>query len=357
MAEIERISRDNVAAVLRCFRCQGDLHIDPEGFRCTRCDGVFFLRGNIIEGQRSVRSAYGSWFGDLAPVYERVHGLTEQFSRWLGARFHSVLKRYTTLPARLLVEIGCGTGVTTRAFLLSGLAGQILATDASVEMLEQAAQHSDSENVLFLAQDSHVLDLHDAVADLVVGGSVLHHLADISASLSEIRRILKPCGVAVFLEPFYPGNRVLGFLIQWIIAELRLAGWYDKETLEVLRMKAESYASVLEFRHRRRHDPIALSTLDDKRLFLRGQLHREAIQSGFSGVEFESLYDTADVNRQTVVRDIAFDILRSLAHEAGVEVPNLASLAMPALDAFSEFYSEFLLTDFGPQEFVVLKTG
>jgi len=51
-----------------------------------------------------------------------------------------------------------------------------------------------------LVADGHKTPFRDHAFDLVLGQAILHHL-DIEEALLEVRRILKPCGMAVFKEP------------------------------------------------------------------------------------------------------------------------------------------------------------
>jgi len=48
--------------------------------------------------------------------------------------------------------------------------------------------------------NAEALDLPDGTFDRVLGHGILHHL-DLSRALAEVRRVLKPTGRAVFVEP------------------------------------------------------------------------------------------------------------------------------------------------------------
>jgi SAM-dependent methyltransferase len=62
----------------------------------------------------------------------------------------------------------------------------------------------------FYTGDAHAMPFPDASFDLVVGRSILHHL-DLEVALKEIRRVLRPSGKAVFMEPLRdnPGAKIL----------------------------------------------------------------------------------------------------------------------------------------------------
>jgi SAM-dependent methyltransferase len=62
----------------------------------------------------------------------------------------------------------------------------------------------------FYAGDAHEMPFPDGSFDLVVGRAILHHL-DLDLALKEIRRVLRPGGAAVFVEPLgdNPGAKLL----------------------------------------------------------------------------------------------------------------------------------------------------
>jgi SAM-dependent methyltransferase len=94
----------------------------------------------------------------------------------------------------LVVEIGCGSGLLTKA--LVGAGHRVVATDASPAMLDLAAHWADG------AEEIHRLTLPDdplPFADAIVGvGHALNYLGDVEAidrSLLAIARALGPGGV------------------------------------------------------------------------------------------------------------------------------------------------------------------
>lgn len=88
----------------------------------------------------------------------------------------------------------------------------------------------------FHVMDAHHLTFPDNSFDLVVGRAILHHL-DYEKAIHEVKRVLKPGGHAIFIEPLRdnPGAK----LFRWLTPkartkdELPLSGaqisWSDKE--------------------------------------------------------------------------------------------------------------------------------
>jgi SAM-dependent methyltransferase len=101
-----------------------------------------------------------------------------------------------------VLEIGCGTG--ENAFLLASKTGKrILATDICRPFLDQAAKRYERPNLSFQFLDFRQVSGRELGSfDYVVGNGILHHLyRDLEGSLVQMRRLLKPGGRIIFLEP------------------------------------------------------------------------------------------------------------------------------------------------------------
>lgn len=142
------------------------------------------------------------------PVEERVEAQREFFDTlyrqgsieiqdWMrrDPRFHLM----GPLDGRLVLDIGCGYGEW--AVLLSQRGARVVATDVSENGLRQvrhgARRHGAS--VRCVVGDCHRLPFPDACFDLIHGQFILHHL-ELPHAGPELARVLKPGGVAVFLE-------------------------------------------------------------------------------------------------------------------------------------------------------------
>ena len=101
-----------------------------------------------------------------------------------------------------VLDYGCAKGETSRILAKYG-AEYINAIDISTVAIEQAKQIADQAgitNATFQAMNAEVLEFSDQSFDLVCGFGILHHL-DLDKAYSEIARVMKPTGIAVFLEP------------------------------------------------------------------------------------------------------------------------------------------------------------
>jgi len=120
------------------------------------------------------------------------------------AQIQRLLEHVPTRPTDVL-DLGCGPGVS--AFVLAEHTGaNVVGLDYSQRMVARAKAAHRSEfvhlpNVRFLCGDACALDLPDASVDLITGHSFLYLVSDRPAALREARRVLRPGGTLVFMEP------------------------------------------------------------------------------------------------------------------------------------------------------------
>jgi SAM-dependent methyltransferase len=101
-----------------------------------------------------------------------------------------------------ILEIGCGTG--QNSFFLARKTGlRVLGTDICVPFIEEASQRFQLPNLRYAVLDfNQAAQFEGETFDCIVGNGILHHLYHhLSAALTNMRRLLKPGGKIVFLEP------------------------------------------------------------------------------------------------------------------------------------------------------------
>jgi ubiquinone/menaquinone biosynthesis C-methylase UbiE len=123
-------------------------------------------------------------------------------------RFAEMLRKYLDAmiidSAKSVLDLGCGTGVATRAIgRRPGFSGRVTGIDVSSHLIAAATRLANAEGlgnaVEFRVGDSHSLEIRDASFDAVVAHTLFSHLDDPRAVLKEIVRIVKPGGkVGIF---------------------------------------------------------------------------------------------------------------------------------------------------------------
>jgi ubiquinone/menaquinone biosynthesis C-methylase UbiE len=140
------------------------------------------------------------------------------YDRRIGRDVARDLRRATGGPvrARRALDLACGTGYAAIGLAAAGLAGSVHACDLSLRMLERCRDNANGAgaNVALALSDAERLPYADDAFDLVVARGALHHVPSPLRTLTEIRRVLEPGGVAVVLaEPTTPGEKQVAAVV------------------------------------------------------------------------------------------------------------------------------------------------
>lgn len=191
-------------------------------------------------------------FNRIAPTYDLLnHTLSMGIDRsWRN-------KAIRHLPAEGPFLDLCAGTLDFSALLSKARPGQrVVAADFSAEMLERGA--SKAPGVERVVADALHLPFEDASFNGVVCGFGMRNLSDLGAGVSEVARVLKPGGVFVTLEFFYPVravtrvfhtvyNRVVLPTVGGLVSGDRGAYRYLAESMEGFCSRA-GYQSMVEER-------------------------------------------------------------------------------------------------------------
>jgi demethylmenaquinone methyltransferase/2-methoxy-6-polyprenyl-1,4-benzoquinol methylase len=165
------------------------------------------MKGTTPRGASNEQEA-ATWvrgmFGRIAPRYDLANhllsgNLDRLWRRHTVRRVRDVLER----PGARVLDICCGTGDLAVA-LQKRTASRVLASDFCHPMLV-AADRKIPGGVLF-ESDALRLPVREASLDLVTVAFGFRNLVDYDAGLREMRRVLRPGGVAAILEFSQPQN-------------------------------------------------------------------------------------------------------------------------------------------------------
>lgn len=133
------------------------------------------------------------------------------------------------VKAKTVLELATGTGLIAKNIV--NVVGHIEATDASLEMIEEAKRDNQSKKLHFTVQDMFHLPYADKSFDVVIVSNALHIVPQPNKALGEINRVLKDDGVLIAPTFTHAGNSFSGKVKVFF---MKLAGFplYSKWTSE-----------------------------------------------------------------------------------------------------------------------------
>ena len=132
------------------------------------------------------------------------------------------------VKGKQLLDFGCGMGEESVYFAKLGatVTGIDISEIGIASLKERAAYHKLPITAMEMTVDP--TEFADESFDRVHGLGILHHVG-ITKGLAEVRRVLRPGGVAVFLEPM-GDSRVVETVKEWLMTNARFLGEFDEVT-------------------------------------------------------------------------------------------------------------------------------
>jgi SAM-dependent methyltransferase len=100
---------------------------------------------------------------------------------------------------RIVLDLGCNNGYGSA--VLGQVCRRVAALDVSLTAIQDAQARFGNRGIDFRVYDGRKIPFDDLSFDLVVSFQVIEHLEDTGAYLTEIARVLRPSGVALFTTP------------------------------------------------------------------------------------------------------------------------------------------------------------
>jgi len=157
------------------------------------------VRTNTIQVDPSNCDQLGAWDGDEG-AYWATHA--DYFDRSVAEYHRRLLGAASITADDRVLDIGCGTGQTTRDAARAASGGSALGVDLSADMLDFAQQRSTAEgltNVDFLQADAQIYPFEAHAFDLAISRTGAMFFGDPVAAFANIRRALVPGGRLVLV--------------------------------------------------------------------------------------------------------------------------------------------------------------
>ncbi len=167
-------------------------------------------RPDAAHDEVAAANAVRNMFDSIAPRYDLLnHVLSASVCGYWWRRAAKSFAARLAQPQAQVLDLCCGTGDMTLALLRRrpGNAAPVFAVDFSHEMLSRGIEKFPVGQVNAIEADALNLPLPDASLDLVVSAFGFRNLANYTAGLQEIRRVLRPggeIGILDFSEPRGP---------------------------------------------------------------------------------------------------------------------------------------------------------
>jgi len=112
------------------------------------------------------------------------------------------------LDNKTILELGCGSASMTKQLALNGRNRKIIACEVDEEQHKKNLE-LDILNIEFKLNPAQNIELEDKSVDMIFMFKSFHHIPynEMKKALSEIKRVLKPNGLAYISEPLFKGGQ------------------------------------------------------------------------------------------------------------------------------------------------------
>lgn len=140
-------------------------------------------------------------FTAIAPRYDLLNRL---LSGWADMRWRNFSVRWLPAPAKIILDIGTGTGEFALTALKRNDGAKTIGVDLSERMLRLAQRKTSAKGIdercAWLMADGVRLPFREESVDAILCAFVIRNFEDLDEGLREMNRVLKSGGVVLVLE-------------------------------------------------------------------------------------------------------------------------------------------------------------
>lgn len=210
---------EDLKSLLCCPKCKSSLIMIGNDFKCNNCTITFIFKKGIYHF--TVKSRQSSlfrkmWINKLIQTNKESFenpGLSHDLDK------KAILRIVPEIYDKILLDAGCGTGLSTMSLLEKG--AKIIFLDIIPETLllvQKLIKLNKFEGkVLFIVGDVPNLPLKNEKLDIIWSGGVLEHMRSLKKPITEFYRTLKSKGDLILTVPNKFGfQRIIASLINII---------------------------------------------------------------------------------------------------------------------------------------------
>ncbi len=138
-----------------------------------------------------------------AKFYDVLHAdMWESLQEQINLLIEDLAKVRTIENKLKLLDIGCGTGLSTQLLFQSNLGNciqEVVLLDTSLEMLKQASEKAKLWNKKVKYHNGYLSEIKESF-DVVIICSVLHHIPDLVKFLKDVENHLNSGGILIHLQ-------------------------------------------------------------------------------------------------------------------------------------------------------------
>ena len=165
-------------------------------------NGRRFVVGSVEHSFLCYGVTQSAWSDQLTEMHEAEARSTHPID--IASRSLALQSMQQLKGSPVILDIGCSSGFLLEDFRLHIPGVQLIGSDYLVNVVEKASQRI--PNVPFIQFDLRMCPLPESCVDAISALNVLEHIDDDFTALKEIRRILKPAGIAHVEVPADPSS-------------------------------------------------------------------------------------------------------------------------------------------------------
>jgi 2-polyprenyl-3-methyl-5-hydroxy-6-metoxy-1,4-benzoquinol methylase len=140
-----------------------------------------------------------------ARTYDKIHAdMNNSLQQQFNLIVDDVLQTMGVSDMFRILDIGCGTGLSTEKLLNTKLKSQLSSVyllDTSSEMLKECKQKAEGWGINYNIIEGYIFTLPEkSDFDIILICSVLHHIPNLKVFFEQINKIVKPGGCVIHLQ-------------------------------------------------------------------------------------------------------------------------------------------------------------